>query len=132
MAHCGATSRMASLGFLLDYCDNILGRTSLACLWLFEGSNVIPRPSLKGASDLALALVGASTVPVLLLDKNLDVVAASASFCSAYQIDPSTMDRRPFAELGESLWSLLRTYADRCVFAFAWWVQPSVIAGMKI
>jgi two-component sensor histidine kinase len=67
---------------------------------------VVPRRSLKGAHDLALDLVRASTVPVLLLDKDLQVVAASISFCSAYQIDPSTMDRRPFAELGEGEWNV--------------------------
>lgn len=67
---------------------------------------MVPRSSPKGVSDLALALVGASTMPVLLLDKNLDVVAASASFCAAYQIDPCTIDRRPFAELGEGEWNV--------------------------
>ena len=67
---------------------------------------MVPRPSPNGADDLALALVGASTVPVLLLDKNLSVIAASASFCSAYQLDPSMMDRRPFAELGEGEWNV--------------------------
>ncbi|MBK5263917.1 MAG: sensor histidine kinase [Alphaproteobacteria bacterium] len=67
---------------------------------------MVPRPSPNGAGDLALAVVGASTLPVLLLDQNLNVVAASASFCSAYQIDPSTVDRRPFAELGEGEWNM--------------------------
>jgi len=73
---------------------------------MFEGGNMVPRPSPNGADDLALALVGASTVPILLLDRNLNVVAASGTFCTAYQIDPSTVARCPFAELGEGEWNI--------------------------
>ena len=67
---------------------------------------MVPHRSPKVANELALDLVRASTVPVLLLDKDLKVVAASNSFCSAYQIDPSTIDRRPLAEVGEGEWKV--------------------------
>jgi two-component sensor histidine kinase len=67
---------------------------------------MIPCRSPKGVNDLALALVKASTVPALLLDKDLQVVAASISFCSVFHIDPSTIDRRPFAEVGEGEWNV--------------------------
>src|SRR5476649_1500633 len=58
------------------------------------------------ARNLALALVEASTAPVLLLDNDLNVVAASASFCSSFQIAPSRIDGRTFAGLGEGEWNL--------------------------
>jgi len=67
---------------------------------------VIPRPHPEAALNLALALVASSIAPVLLLDKDLNVVSASASFCSAFQVDPSRINDRPFAELGEGEWNV--------------------------
>ena len=39
------------------------------------------------ALNLALALVAASTAPLLLLDSDLTVIAASTSFCKAFLLD---------------------------------------------
>lgn len=47
---------------------------------------------------LALAVVGSSAAPLLLLDGESVVVAASASFCNAFQVDgPSAVGRSLFA-----------------------------------
>ena len=52
------------------------------------------------ADTLALALVASSDAPIVLLDGDLDVVAASASFARAFQIDPAT--RRAHARCSRS------------------------------
>jgi two-component sensor histidine kinase len=49
-------------------------------------------------------MVASSEAPLLLLDGDLTVVAASASFCRAYQIDPSNVTDRPIFELGAGEW----------------------------
>jgi two-component system, sensor histidine kinase PdtaS len=56
--------------------------------------------------NLARALVEASAAPVLLLDKDLKVVAASASVSSAFQINSSKIEGRSFAELGGDEWNV--------------------------
>jgi two-component system, sensor histidine kinase PdtaS len=53
---------------------------------------------------LALALVRASSVPVLLLDGDLTVIAASDSFCYAFQMAPGQVPERTLAELGRGEW----------------------------
>ena len=53
---------------------------------------------------LALALVTASSVPVLLLDAKLTVIAASSSFCQAFQIDPRNVPDHELSELGRGEW----------------------------
>jgi hypothetical protein len=58
-----------------------------------------PDPAV--ALNLALAVVGSSVAPLLLLDKDLMVVAASTSFCGAFQIDPAKAQSCQLAELGD-------------------------------
>lgn len=53
------------------------------------------------ALNLALAVVASSVAPLLLLDKDLKVEAASTSFCGAFQIDPAKVQGRQLAELGD-------------------------------
>jgi hypothetical protein len=43
------------------------------------------------ALNLALAVVASSTAPLLLLDGDLTLIAASKSFCRAFQIDPASV-----------------------------------------
>ncbi len=57
------------------------------------------------AHGLALAIVDATDAPVLLLQQDLRVIAASASFCRAYGVDPTAMEGRPFFELGDGEWN---------------------------
>ncbi len=61
-----------------------------------------------GALSLALAVVGSSTAPLVLLDGDLNVIAASASFFTAFQIDPTGAVGEPFLGLGDGEWNLPR------------------------
>src|SRR5579862_2649360 len=56
------------------------------------------------ADALALALVAASDAPILLLSGELGVVAASASFCQAFQIDPATIEGASLFAIGAGEW----------------------------
>jgi two-component sensor histidine kinase len=53
---------------------------------------------------LSLALVNASNTPLLLLDGSLLVIAASASFCKAFEIAPKDVDSVSLSELGSGEW----------------------------
>ena len=57
------------------------------------------------AHNLALALVASSNAPLLLLDNALTILAASKSFCRAFQIDPAKIDGCGIAELGNGEWN---------------------------
>jgi two-component sensor histidine kinase len=61
-----------------------------------------------GPVSLALAVVGSSTAPLVLLDGDLKVIAASATFFTAFQIDPAGAVGLPFLDLGEGEWNLPR------------------------
>ena len=61
-----------------------------------------------GALSLALAVVGSSTAPLVLLDGALNVVAASASFFTVFEIDPAGALGESFFSLGEGEWDLPR------------------------
>ena len=69
------------------------------------------------ALDLALSLVAASVAPVLLLDGDLEVVAASQSFLESFAVDPNSIPGCRLADLGDGewnvpqLWSLLKATA---------------------
>ncbi len=64
------------------------------------------RPEI--ALNLALAMVAASDAPLLLLDMNFGVVAASHSFCRAFGIDQARLRGRPVFELGDGEWNTPR------------------------
>jgi len=55
---------------------------------------------------LPLAIVAASNVPLLLLDHNLTMIAASKTFCHAFQLDPASVSGRKMSELGNGEWSV--------------------------
>ena len=57
------------------------------------------------AHNLALAMVAASEAPVLLLDGEQVVIAASASFCRSFEIDPAKASGSPIFELGSGEWN---------------------------
>jgi two-component sensor histidine kinase len=54
--------------------------------------------------SLALAVVASSTAPLLLLDGDLRLIAASKSFCEAFQINPCSVAGRFLRELGSGEW----------------------------
>ncbi|HWY60724.1 MAG TPA: PAS domain-containing protein [Rhizomicrobium sp.] len=58
------------------------------------------------ASDLALALVTSSTTPMLLLDNNLNVIAASDSFCDTFRIDPAKTVGCQLSKLSTGNWNV--------------------------
>lgn len=65
-------------------------------------------PILDGEAvlGLALALVEASTAPVLLLDGDLKVMSASASFSRTFRIDPAGIVGQSVFALGRGEWDL--------------------------
>ncbi len=62
-------------------------------------------PYPPAPANLASALIANSGTPLLLLDENLDVAAASPSFCAAFDVDPATCDCS-LAELGSGEWNI--------------------------
>lgn len=63
---------------------------------------LLPEP----AASLALALIASSQVPLLLLDDRFAVVSASASFCSAFGIDPDAIEGLGLAAIGNGEWDV--------------------------
>jgi two-component sensor histidine kinase len=61
-----------------------------------------------GSLSLALAVIGSSTSPLLLLDGEMKVVAASASFFTGFDIDPAGAVGEPLFTLGGGEWNLPR------------------------
>jgi two-component system, sensor histidine kinase PdtaS len=58
------------------------------------------------ALNLALAVIASSTAPLLLLGEDLTLIAASKSFCRAFQIDPQGVAGRTLGELGGGEWDV--------------------------
>ena len=58
------------------------------------------------ADSLALALVESSDAPILLLDGDLNVIAASASFSRAFQLDPARIKGQSLFALGSGEWDV--------------------------
>ena len=67
-----------------------------------------PRPTTQPdvARSLALAVIASSTAPLLLLNGDLTLVAASKSFCHAFQIDALTVPERALSALGAGEWDV--------------------------
>jgi len=55
--------------------------------------------------NLGLALIASSNAPLLLLDKNLVIIAASNSFCRAFQVDSAIVEGCRLSELGGGEWN---------------------------
>ena len=53
-----------------------------------------------------LAVIASSNEPLLFLNADLEIIAASASFCRAFQIDPATIPGRKLSELGGGEWDM--------------------------
>jgi two-component sensor histidine kinase len=58
--------------------------------------------------SLALAMISYSDAPLLLLDGDLGVIAASKSFCLAFHIEPASVVGHTVFELGDGRWDLPR------------------------
>jgi nitrogen-specific signal transduction histidine kinase len=53
-----------------------------------------------------LAVIASSNEPVLFLAGDLSIIAASASFCRTFQIDPAGLSGRQLSELGAGEWGM--------------------------
>lgn len=58
-------------------------------------------------TGLAQALITTSPLPLLLLDGDLRVVAASRSFCDAFDVPPDRADGLLLGELGGGVWDIV-------------------------
>jgi two-component sensor histidine kinase len=58
------------------------------------------------ALDLALAVIAASTAPLVLLDERFAVIAASSSFYHAFDIDPTSATGEEIFALGGGEWDI--------------------------
>jgi two-component sensor histidine kinase len=58
------------------------------------------------ASILAMALILSSQAPLILLDENLEVIAASNSFCRIFEVAPPSTTGVKLAELGAGEWNV--------------------------
>jgi signal transduction histidine kinase len=61
-------------------------------------------PYVEAASTLAL--IASSNEPLLFLAADLKIIAASASFCRTFQIDPACVPGRLLSELGAGEWAM--------------------------
>jgi two-component system, sensor histidine kinase PdtaS len=59
----------------------------------------------EAALSLALAVVASSTTPQLLLDGELNVLAASTTFYSLFELAPESVAGRPLAAVGGGEWA---------------------------
>ena len=73
-----------------------------------------PSYSEEAALSLALAVIASSPGPLVLLDGALDVVAMSAAFAEAFEVDAASAPGRSLSGLGEGEWDLpqLRSLLD--------------------
>lgn len=69
------------------------------------------QPPTNLGRTLGLAVVLASNAPLLLLDEKLTIVAASASFCEAFGIDPATVTGQTIYDLDHHHWDLPRLHS---------------------
>ena len=58
------------------------------------------------ADSLALAGIASSNAPVLLLDDDLTVIAASETFCGTYEIEAATVVGSTLSGLGKGEWAI--------------------------
>ena len=64
-------------------------------------------PHLPDAgTSLGIALIVSSNTPLVLLDENLTVIAASSSFCTDFSLDPEHVMGRLIFDLGKGEWNL--------------------------
>jgi two-component sensor histidine kinase len=64
-----------------------------------------PAPVLLEAAS-TLAVIASSNEPLLFLTADLEIIAASASFCRAFQIDPASIPGRKLSGLGGGEWQM--------------------------
>lgn len=63
-------------------------------------------PTVYFEAASTLAVVVSSNEPLLLLSDDLKIIAASASFCRIFEIDPASVLGRRLSELGHGEWAM--------------------------
>ncbi len=63
-------------------------------------------PTMHFEAASTLAVVVSSNEPLLFLSDDLTVIAASASFCRTFEIDPATVTGRRLRDLGDGEWAM--------------------------
>lgn len=58
------------------------------------------------ADNMSIALISSSFAPLVLLKEDLTVIAASKSFCRAFDLECAGIAGKKFAELGEGEWNV--------------------------
>jgi two-component system, sensor histidine kinase PdtaS len=58
------------------------------------------------ATNLALAVIASSNAPLILLDENLIILTASATFCDAFDIEPVGIIGRALCDIGAGEWNV--------------------------
>jgi two-component sensor histidine kinase len=76
-----------------------------------------PSYSEEAALSLTFAIVASSPGPLLLLDGDLNIVAMSASFAQAFEVDAANAPRLPLSSLGAGEWDVpqLRSLLDATI-----------------
>jgi two-component sensor histidine kinase len=88
-----------------------------AAIWLLpsygsHSASLRPRTKSMGFTSShveaasTLAVIASSHEPLLFLAGNLRIIAASASFCRTFQIDPASVPGRQLSELGAGEWAM--------------------------
>jgi two-component system, sensor histidine kinase PdtaS len=67
---------------------------------------MIPQDDAESGRRLSAAMVESSFTPLLLLNGEMQVLCASASFCKAFDIDARTVPGATLAQLGAGEWAL--------------------------
>ena len=65
----------------------------------------MPLPN-ETVTSLAMALIESSKAPLLLLDEEVVVIGASASFCNTFNVDPATIANLRLADVGAGEWDV--------------------------
>jgi chemotaxis protein methyltransferase CheR len=78
-------------------------------------ASIGPFATLEDGRALAQAIVDTVREPLLVLDKDLRVVAASRSFYETFQVDPGDTHGRLLYTLGDGQWDIptLRTLLEK-------------------
>jgi PAS domain-containing protein len=73
-----------------------------------KGTAVAAHSTLDDDADnhLAMAIIGSSLEPLLLLNPDLTIVTASTSFCRAFDIEPASIAGRMVTALGAGEWNV--------------------------
>ena len=71
-----------------------------------EARTVTPLTRSFKEAATSLAIVAASNEPLLFLSGDLTIIAASASFCRAFQVNPDGVFGRRLSEIGSGEWGM--------------------------